>query len=167
MPIPASVRIFLAFVLVLGFAAEAAGQQIRTRELDASGVSFSRFAEENAPTIRVLVAGQNAGLYEVEVGLQLDTFLALLGAPLPERSNQASTSTSVAVYRPSGAGYAVVYQASIQDAMTDAASPELAEDDRILVETEVRDRFGWRDAAAVFRTGVTFALLILRIRDYL
>ena len=130
-------------------------------------VTFYRYLEEGFAPIQVNVWGDvnAAGRYEVKTGTGLMELLFLAGGPGERILNAKEFRKAIVrLSRKSEAGWSVVLEISLEDLMT-SNQPDLGlqDEDVLKIETEVRQKFGWRDVVSMIGTAGTLALVADRI----
>lgn len=164
-------RFALLFVLALASGVVpslAQGQPIP--DLDRSRYSpaaYFSYSEPGDVTILVNVWGtvRFPGLYEVPVGTRLNTLYSLAGGvETGARTRRQIREVSVRLMRPAGEGEAtVVYEQSQEgELVAPSSNPALQGGDTLLIDTVVRQRFGWRDVVPVVNAAAVLLLALER-----
>lgn len=157
------VRICAALLLSLGLCVQIASAQAFDLFQEATGGAYIRFAEPGDITIQVSVwGGVNTGLYEVTQGMHLSTLLTIAGGPpIGDISgggygNQRFgygdfiRKMTIRLMRPEGTEWVKVVEARMEGEATPLPEdPVLREGDLVIVETESRRTFGWRDGLEI------------------
>lgn len=140
----------------------------RVGEVDARGTAYHVYARPGDATVQVLVMGLGGGVYEVTDGTRLDELLALIGgAEGPDiglQNPRTIRQTHVRLYRGSEGSRSLIYEAPLEQVLLNPTEhPRLLDGDLFLIETEMRNRFQWRDALTIVGGLASLALLIERI----
>ena len=152
-----------SFILFPGSQANA--QEVgRVGSVEAQGVPYFVFAEVGEPTIRVyVISSGGSGIYEVGAETRFDELLALASIAPPPGGAQTRQKTIVRLYHQEQGRRALVLEAQIEDLLQRDPNnyPELNDGDFLQVETQVKSRFGWRDA---FRLTTTLTSMVTLAR---
>lgn len=161
----------LCVLVALGAAlgpAPAAAQEIgRFEDTRTAGTSYFYFAERGEATVQIYLWGAGrSGIYEIPVGTGLDKLLSMAGgAPVvAEQEGVPPPIVTVRVYRGEGDTRAVIYEAQVDELVTDrSAYPDLRDNDVVVVESFTPRDFGWREALDIVRTAGTLFVLGFQI----
>lgn len=160
----------LLFALLATAAAGAAQAQASFSDVDRSrysAASVYRYAEPGDVPMLVNLWGtvRNPGLYEVPQGSRLSHLLSVAGGPIVGLRDQRSDQTiRVRLFRGEGGRQRLAFESVMEnEIITAEEDPILQEGDVLTVETEVKQRFSWRDVfpivSAVTSIGVALAYL--------
>lgn len=136
-------------------------------QVEASGVPYHVFTRPGEPTIEVMVMGSgSAGIYKIGIETNLGELLALTsGGALSSESARQRTNVTIRLYRTEEGARTVIYEEEMEDALAaPSAYPDLQDGDVLVVETRVRERFGWRDGLRVLTSLSSLILLVDRLR---
>lgn len=153
----------LAVLFVLLLAAEPVhAQSFGATGVEAQGVSFHRFSRPGEATVRVwVVADTRSGLYEIGEGVSLGELLVLSGTGPGIVTVRERRNTTVRVYRGDRSQRGMIYEASFEEMLQNPGEyPSLQNEDAVVVETRVRQRFGWRDTLQIV-SGVSTVLILV------
>jgi hypothetical protein len=175
------VRILAALFLGLGLLVHTASGQAFDLFQEATGGAYIRFAEPGDITIRVSVwGGVNTGLYEVTQGMHLSTLLTIAGGPpIGEisgggfRGNQRFgygefiREMTIKLMREENGRWTKVVETQMEgEANPLPEDPVLREGDLIIVETQSRRTFGWRDGLDILGSIGATVFLIDRLIEF-
>ena len=139
----------------------------RMDNVTATGVPYYVYAESGEPTIQVYVVGGGAGgVYEIGVGTQFDTFLALAAIGTGTASPGSRQNVTVRLYRTSEAGARRMLLEGRAEELVQAdpsTYPQLREGDVISVDVRSRQRFGWRDGLSILTSLSSIIVLLERL----
>lgn len=132
------------------------------------------FGEPGVPKVTVYLWGDNAnnGIWRVDEETDLLTFLSVASVSgFTERRPEVQSSIWIRIYRQGeGQGDDPFFQAEAGDVLSEprGSLPTLRDDDVVVVESQTRRRFTWRDISQI--TGTAASLLSLyftieRLRD--
>lgn len=134
---------------------------------DRSNVAYFFHAAPGEATVQVSVWGApQPGIYEVSDTTALDELVTMAGGiPLePRPDNQKRPEITVRLYRPKDTGRSLLFEAPFEDILSgDEQFRGLKDSDILVIETEQQSRFTWRDLLSFTSTGVSVALLIVRV----
>jgi hypothetical protein len=130
--------------------------------VEAQGVSFHRFSRPGEATVRLwVVSDQRSGLYEVGESVTLGELLVLSGTGPGIVTVRERRNTTVRVYRGDRTQRGMIYEASFEEMLQNPGEyPRLQTEDAVVVETRVRQRFGWRDTLQIV-SGVSTVLILV------
>jgi hypothetical protein len=145
----------------------AQGQSSRTPgPVDASGLTYRRFAQPGEATLRILVvAGTSSGIYDVGVSTSLEELLILSGGQLlaPESAHERRKVT-VRLLREHGGDRTIVYESPLAEMLRGPGRyPELHDGDLLQIEASSRQRIGWRERIQIVASIGTLALVVERV----
>lgn len=155
-------------LLLIGFLLTIVSAESQAQLVDASPrVAVYRYAVPGSPTMDVRVWGavRTPGTYQVELDQDLIGVLTMAGGPVfdRERGNE-DREVTVRLARTSGSARSVIYEAPLDELYGSASDyPDLQTGDIVSVDVEYRQRFGWRDAATIFSSVGTVAVIVLNI----
>lgn len=135
---------------------------------------IKQFGEPGVPKMTVYLWGDaaNNGIWRVDEGTDLLTFLSVAAASgFADRRPDVQTNVVISIYRQGeGGGSGPLFQSEATGILSEPRSslPALRDDDVVVVETQTRRRFTWRDISQI--TGTAASLLSLyfsiqRLRD--
>lgn len=153
---------FLFFAPIL----DAAAQEYRAPSASTSGVPYFRYVNLGEPSILIMVVGSaTSGMYEIGMETDLAELLVLTGgASIASNSSQSKTTVSVRLYRGNDQQRSVIYEASMEELLTEPArSPALQEGDIFQVDARVRNRFTWRDIATTISILASLTIIAGRV----
>jgi hypothetical protein len=147
-------------------ATSARAQAFSGSGVEASGVSFNRFARPGESTVRVwVVSDTRSGLYEIGEDVSLGELLVLTGTGPGLVSVRERRRTTIRVYRGDRTSRGMIYEATFEEMLENPGRyPTLQNEDAVVVETQVRARFHWRDALTIVSAASSTILLIERFR---
>lgn len=159
-----SLLLLCGLVAAAGFAPRAAQAQVVTASPQ---VAVYRYAVPGQPTMDVRVWGavRTPGTYQVELDQDLIGVLTMAGGPVfdRERGNEEREVT-VRLARTAEGARSVIYEAPLGELYGTASEyPALQDGDIVSVDVEYNQRFGWRDAATIFSSVGTVAVIVLNI----
>lgn len=130
-------------------------------------VAVYRYAAPGHATMEVRVWGgvRTPGTYQVELDQDLVGVLTMAGGPAYDRERAGEERTvTVRLARTHDGRRTVVYEAPMDDIFASRTDyPALQDGDILSVDVDYRQRFGWRDAATIFSSVGTVAVIVLNI----
>lgn len=118
-----------------------------------NATTYIYFVMPGEATMQVYVWGtvRQPGLYEVRNGATLDELLSLAGGPLATPTQDRDRrEVVVRVYRPSGEGRSLVYEAMLEDSVREPQNhPRLQSEDVVEVDMRIIRPFGLRETMSV------------------
>ncbi|NBC17427.1 MAG: hypothetical protein GVY18_08970 [Bacteroidetes bacterium] len=174
------VRILAVLFLGLGLCVNTASGQAFDLFQEATGGAYIKFAEPGDITIRVSVwGGVNTGLYEVTQGMHLSTLLTIAGGPpIGEISGRGGNQQrfgygdfinemTIKLMREEQGQWATIVEAQMEgEANPLPEDPVLQEGDLLIVETQSRRTFGWRDGLEILGSVGATVFLIDRLIEF-
>ena len=159
-----SLLLLCGLVAAVGFTSHAAQAQVVTASPQ---VAVYRYAVPGQPTMDVRVWGavRTPGTYQVELDQDLIGVLTMAGGPMFDRERaDEEREVTVRLARTTEDERTVIYETSL-DALfgADTDYPELQDGDIVSVDVEYHQQFGWRDAATIFSSVGTVAVIVLNI----
>lgn len=162
-----SLRQGFLFVVCIGLAlllvpAEAQAQQQPTDARTLTNPTVKKYGRSGYPTLTVYVWGNaDTGVWNVEKGTDLLEFVSVVSrVRMAENDPDSRRIETLSIYRnqnPEGDNDPF-FESRIKDLFANPDTyPDLQEGDILLLETETRNRFTWRDIARV--TGTVAALV--------
>jgi hypothetical protein len=153
---------------LLGLLLTVVGAESQAQLVDASPrVAVYRYAVPGSPTMDVRVWGavRTPGTYQVELDQDLIGVLTMAGGPAFDREREGEErAVTVRLARTTDGARSVIYEAPLEELYGSASGyPALQTGDILSVDVEYRQRFGWRDAATIFSSVGTVAVIVLNI----
>ncbi|MBD3391123.1 MAG: hypothetical protein GF410_03810 [Chitinivibrionales bacterium] len=140
----------------------------RVEETKSNSDAYYYHVQPGSRTVQVHVLGaaRYPGLYELTEGTDLKQLLALCGGPDFERRYFIHRQkTTVRLYRPGGSDKKLVYEARMEQAVTDNETKNVLRDGDVLtIEVVERRRFDWRDILTIVNVVNTIVLIALAVR---
>lgn len=163
-------RTLLIATLVVGAYADCARGQVPSQfgQYEVVGASYHKFVLPGEASIQVLVLGDAgaSGIYELGRHVDMGELLALTSAQLGTVTPGERREVSLRLYRNTGTERSVVYEAKLEDFLAYPGQyPQLQDKDVMVVETIIKQRFGWRDALTIVTGFAAVALAVDRFRD--
>lgn len=165
----------LVFLFVWGIPSVSAQTFGRVGEIQNIGTSYHVFARPGQATIQVIVLGDlNApGIYEIGVGTDLGTLLALAGGVPFSRSTEYSEQVvhrdvTVTLMRENGGFRQVIYEAPLENMLREREYPALQDNDVFVVTAieRVQHRTTWRTVLQIVTGLVSVGWFIERVITY-
>lgn len=138
------------------------------QEVAATGTAYRVFVRPGEPIIRVQVLGDvGSGIYDIGAATTISELIALAGGvPLSDASPTVTRTVTVRLFREHAGRRDLVYEATVADMIQQPGRyPVLQDGDVITVETQVRQRFNWREATSIVSAVASLTLLVLRVID--
>jgi protein involved in polysaccharide export with SLBB domain len=130
-------------------------------------VAVYRYAVPGQPTMDVRVWGavRTPGTYQVELDQDLIGVLTMAGGPAYSREQgNEEREVTIRLSRTTDAARTVIYEAPLEQLFGAQSNyPSLQDGDIVTVDVEYQQRFGWRDAATIFSSIGTVAVIVLNI----
>ncbi len=161
--------LLLATLIVAAYADGVRGQvPSQFGEYEVVGASYRKFVLPGEASIKVLVLGNAgaSGIYELGRQVDMGELLALSSVELGAVTPRERREVSLRLYRETGTERTVVYEAKLEDFLAYPGQyPQLQDKDVMVVETVIKQRFGWRDALSIVTGIAAVALAVDRLRD--
>jgi hypothetical protein len=159
--------LLLLVVFVAPFWTASAQRLIDDDARSANAAAYYYYARTGDVTQLVYVWGGVAfpGLYEVPADTRLTAVLSLAGGPrFEERPRRSKRTVRVRVLRNQGGTQALIYRGVMQNEMVvPDPDPALRDGDTIVVESETRERFTFRDVFPVIAAIASVTIAIERL----
>lgn len=130
-------------------------------------VAVYRYAVPGQPTMDVRVWGgvRTPGTYQVELDQDLIGVLTMAGGPVYDREREGEERVvTVRLARTAGNERTVIYETPLEELFGSRTDyPALQDGDIVTVDVEYEQGFGWRDAATIFSSVGTVAVIVLNI----
>jgi len=165
-------------LLIVGLTAGAAHAQSLADLQGQRGGAYIRFAEPGDITIQVTLWGSaRAGIYEVTQGMHLSTLLSIAGGPPVGAVGQGGrmqqfgqgdiiSDVTIRLMREQGAQWTTLLEVQMEKEVTPLPEdPVLQDGDLIIVDTDSRRTFGWRDGLQIIGSVGATVFLIDRLID--
>jgi hypothetical protein len=146
-------------------------QQFPQQSALLSTPKVKEYGRPGYPQITVYVWGSaDTGVWNVEQGTDLLEFASVISqVPLRDGGPEQKVTNRLQIYRDEPVGGQPFFEARIAELFTQRGTyPELKEGDILVLDTEVKGRFTWRDVAQVVGTVGTLLntfLIIDRLRN--
>jgi hypothetical protein len=160
-------RQLFVFILCSTASAQALSAQGfgRIQETQTNTASFFHAVPGEA-TVKVSVLGtvRVPGIYVVGAGTRLDELFAMSGGPTERETPDISSDVAISLFREEGETRQLIYHELLQSMLNEPGMyPALAEGDVLMVQTNMRRKFGWRDGLSVMTAVGTLALIVERL----
>ena len=143
--------------------------QTSTVPLELSGVSYHKYFSAGELTLQVFLISSagGTGIYEIGTDTRLMELVTLAGFAPHARSSGTTRRIDISVIRPR-LGNEPIYKSRIEDFVLEPERhPALEEGDVVMVDSEQRRRFSWRDAVQIISGASSLILLVTRISGLL
>lgn len=168
---PRSLLLVFGFLIAgSGLAPDASAQELgRLQEMkEQTNVAYFYFAKPGTATVQVQVQGTvpRPGIYEVPDSTDLNKLLTMAGGAAlePRPENRDRPEITIRIFRPTAQGRARLMEAPFEQILAGEEQFQTFKDGDILVVETVNQRsFTWRDALSFTSTGLSLALLVVRI----
>lgn len=159
-------KYLLLLTATVGFARAAGAQGFARIQETRTNTAYFFHAVPGEATVQVSVLGavRVPGIYVVGAGTRLDELFAMTGGPQQRESPEISSKVDVKLFREDGEKRQLVYQDLLESMLTEPGRyPALAEGDVLIVDQNLRRKFGWREGLSVLTAVGTFALVVDRL----
>ncbi len=136
-------------------------------DYDVVGAAYHKFVLPGESSIQVLVLadGGATGIYELGRQVDIGELFALSRATLGAITPREKREVTLKLYRGAGGNREVIYRATMEEFLSYPGQyPQLQDRDVMVVETVVKQRFGWRDALSIITGVAAVSLAVDRFR---